>query len=282
MSTVEFDRTPRFIMSKFDSEELVILTKTYPEPSTKYRETTCVAALTRSGEMRRVFPVPFRLLDGESRFRKWEWIRVSLKKASDDRRPESYKLDLDSGIERSGEIVDTKDGWRKRRALIESHIVESFCALEARRQATGQTLGILRPTRLLGLDIEAAATKDWTEKDLNNLSREGLFDDVKTARPLLKKLPAGFYYRYEIETAEGLEIKRHKITDWEAGALLWNCVQSHGSNWEEPFRQKLETEFAAKDLMFLMGTIHRFPDQWLIVGLIYPPKPPPQDQLSLL
>lgn len=30
--------------------------------------------------------------------------------------------------------------------------------------------------------------------------------------------------------------------------------------------------------MFLMGTIHRFPGQWLIVGLIYPPRlPPPND-----
>jgi hypothetical protein len=26
--------------------------------------------------------------------------------------------------------------------------------------------------------------------------------------------------------------------------------------------------------MFLMGTIHRFPNQWLIVSLIYPPKLP--------
>jgi hypothetical protein len=24
--------------------------------------------------------------------------------------------------------------------------------------------------------------------------------------------------------------------------------------------------------VFLMGTIHRFPNQWLIVSLIYPPK----------
>jgi hypothetical protein len=29
--------------------------------------------------------------------------------------------------------------------------------------------------------------------------------------------------------------------------------------------------------MFLMGTIHRFPDQWLIVSLIYPPKPTLQE-----
>jgi hypothetical protein len=38
--------------------------------------------------------------------------------------------------------------------------------------------------------------------------------------------------------------------------------------------KKLETDFARKDLLFLMGTIHRFPDQWLIVGIVYPPRPP--------
>jgi hypothetical protein len=58
------------------------------------------------------------------------------------------------------------------------------------------------------------------------------------------------------------------------GALYWNCVQGYGARWEEKFRQKLETDFARKDLLFLMGTIHRFPDQWLIVGIVYPPKPP--------
>jgi hypothetical protein len=67
---------------------------------------------------------------------------------------------------------------------------------------------------------------------------------------------------------------RHKIVDWEAGALFWNVHGDHGPNWESPFRAKLEHELPAKDLMFLMGTIHRFPDQWLIVSLIYPPKRP--------
>ena len=26
-----------------------------------------------------------------------------------------------------------------------------------------------------------------------------------------------------------------------------------------------------EELLILMGTIHRFPDQWLIVGFVYPP-----------
>src|SRR5204863_7444357 len=90
-------------------------------------------------------------------------------------------------------------------------------------------------------------------------------------RIILRKLPFDFYYEY----ISGENVDKHKLVDWEVGALYWNCVHRYGEKWEEFFRQKLEAEFAAKDLFFLMGTIHRFPDKWLIVGLIYPPKPPP-------
>jgi hypothetical protein len=65
---------------------------------------------------------------------------------------------------------------------------------------------------------------------------------------------------------------QYLITDWEAGALYRNCVRNHGTLWEKYFRMKLEDEFAQKDLMLLMGTVHRFPDHWLVTGLIYPPR----------
>ena len=57
-------------MHKASTEELLILTKTYPSPSAQYRETTCVAAVNREGKLRRLFPVPYRLLDGESQFKR--------------------------------------------------------------------------------------------------------------------------------------------------------------------------------------------------------------------
>lgn len=47
------------MLSRQRLEELLILTKTYPLPSAKYRETACVAALTRAGEMRRLYPRAF-------------------------------------------------------------------------------------------------------------------------------------------------------------------------------------------------------------------------------
>lgn len=53
--------------------------------------------------------------------------------------------------------------------------------------------------------------------------------------------------------------------------------QRYGDDWEKPFRAKLEEDLGGKDLMFLMGNLHRFQDQWLIVSLIYPPKRKPVD-----
>lgn len=49
------------------------------------------------------------------------------------------------------------------------------------------------------------------------------------------------------------------------------------SDWQEAFRQKWLEEFSGKDVPFLMGTIHRFPQQWLIVSVLYPPKPLPEE-----
>ena len=104
-------------------EQLLILTKTYPSPSAKYRETTCVAALTRTGELRRLFPVPYRFLVDETKFKKWEWIEASVATTSSDRRPESRRIDVDS-IELLGERVDTAGGWYDRQQLIGPQIVE--------------------------------------------------------------------------------------------------------------------------------------------------------------
>jgi hypothetical protein len=100
-----------------------------------------------------------------------------------------------------------------------------------------------------------------------------IFDETDAkALTTLKKLPFEFHYRYAC-TLDGVRREyRHKIVDWEAGALYWNCRQNHADDWERAFRNKLEAQLPAADLMFLMGTIHRFPDQWLIVSLIYPPK----------
>jgi hypothetical protein len=260
-------------------ERIMILCKTYPSPSSKYAETSCVAGMLTSGELVRLYPVPFRLVSDEKQFRKWEWIEARIERAPADRRPESHRIYVDT-INCEGEPVSTKDGWRLRRELISRiPIFNDFDDLEEARKASGITLALLRPNRVLGLEIKNAGTPDWTDEEraklLQSQRQGGLFDDGDPASlRTLRKLPHEFHYRYECTSDSRKKEYRHKIVDWEAGALYWNVQRSHGPNWEAPFRSKLECDLPSKDLMFLMGTIHRFPDQWLIVSLIYPPKPP--------
>ena len=252
----------------YQTEKLLILANTYPTPSQKHRETNCVAAINEQGNIRRLFPIPYRLLDGEGQFHKWEWIGASIQRANGDQRPESHRIDIDN-IRRGYGQISTKNQWNERLRWLRPHILDSFSILEQRRQVTGETIGALGPVKLLGLEIVAEREPEWTEEEIIKLSQDGLFDSPEIqSRKLLRKLPYRFYYQYEI----GGEINKHLITDWEAGTLYWNCVQRYGPKWEQYLRQKLEVEFSQKDLVLILGTVHRFPDQWLIISLVYPPK----------
>ena len=221
--------------------------------------------------------MPFRLVSSEKQFKKWQWISARIEKSRKDHRAESHKVFVDT-INCTELPLSTKNGWLARREHIQKILKHSdFNALESARAAGGPTLGIVRPTKIVGLDITPASSPEWTKAEIDKLvsiQQQGdLFDptDIKSIATL-KKLPFDFHYRYACSADGVTKDYRHKIVDWEIGALYWNVRRSHGNNWEKPFREKLEVQLPKADLMFLMGTIHRFPDQWLIVSLIYPPK----------
>lgn len=258
-------------------ERILILCKTYPSPSGKHSETSCVAGMTETGALIRLFPVPFRLIRDDQQFKKWQWVSAQIYPANGDRRPESHKIYVDT-ISLDGAPISTKGQWEARRqALSALTIYDDFDALDAARVADGVTLGLLRPKRVTGLEISPVDNPQWTADELEKLVKHekqaGLFEqDGEREIKTLRKLPHAFHYTYECEVGGETRHYRHKIADWEAGALYWNCQRSHGAGWEAPFRARIGEVLPAADLHFLMGTIHRFPNQWMIVSLIYPPK----------
>lgn len=256
------------------TKRILILCKTYPSPSARYVETSCVAGLTDESNLVRLYPVPFRLIADDKQFKKYQWIRAKLEKARNDRRPESFRIFVDQ-IHVEGPPLPTAKGWAARREWIDGvPTYTSFAELESARKERGVTLGLVRPDSIEALEITPAATPDWTKEEREKLIQQQVQGSLPLvrdeARQLneLKKLPYDFHYRYRC----GADKYCHKIVDWEAGALFWKVWRSHGDGWEPPFRRKIETELPKNDLSFLMGTIHRFPDQWLIVSLIYPPR----------
>lgn len=261
-----------------DRKRILILCKTYPSPSKKYVETSCVAGMDENGQLIRLFPVPFRLVQDEQQFRKWQWIRARVRHAPDDRRLESHRISVDT-IELQGEPLSSRDAWTARRQAIAGvPVFDDFAALERARLESGVSLGLVRPSQLLDVDIRPADSPDWSADEQAKLMQAqlqgSLFDQGEEQRMLktLRKLPFDFHYRYRCTVGGEMRDYRHKLVDWEAGALYWNVHRR--PDWQAAFRQKFVTEFSARDVLFLMGNMHRLQHQWLIVSVLYPPKPP--------
>ena len=136
-----------------DIKKVLILCKTYPSPSSKHIETSCVAGMDEAGKLIRLFPVPFRLIADAQQFKKWQWIRARVKKSNDDHRPESHRISVDT-IETLGEPLSTKNAWEERRlAVAPVEVFDSFSVLEEARKTRGVSLAFLKPSRITDLSI---------------------------------------------------------------------------------------------------------------------------------
>ena len=153
------------------TERILVLAKTYPSPSSQYVETSCVAGVSQNGSMRRLFPVPFRMIEDGRQFKKWQWIEVRIEKAPKDHRPESHKIYIDTII--CGETIDTRNAWHSRLEWLDKvPAFDSFDSIEAARLSDGSSLALLRPRQLLGLDIVKARNTDWTDEEREKLLHE--------------------------------------------------------------------------------------------------------------
>ena len=268
------------------TERVLILCKTYPSPSANYSETSCVAGVTEAGKLIRLFPVPFRLIADEQQFRKWQWVTVLVEKARSDHRPESHRVFVDRIQVDPEPMKAGKDGWPRRWEMLRNVPVYSdFAAVEADRESKGGTLALLRPHRITKLEIRPAKSAEWTADELAKLQhmqhQASLFDaeEHRKSVRLLEKIPFDFYYHYECLVDGQPVVCKNKLVDWEVGALYRRLRRDYGpTGWEAPFRAKSEHELPATDLHLLLGTIHRWKDQWLAVSVICPPKPRPEDQ----
>jgi len=258
----------------------LIVVRTYPAPATKGVEVSCTAAITEDGRWLRLFPVPYRFLDADKRFRKYQWIEARIAKAT-DARPESHNIDIDS-IRILGEPLPSEAAWRARKAMVYPLKAPSMCWLRAERDKhQAPTLGFFKPKQIKRLIIEPDS-RTWTAAELARLRQFNLFGNTPTKE--LEKLPYKFKYEF---TCDAPDCPGHEMmcADWEMGQAYRNFYRQNGTAWEPKFRLRFETEMIEKyDTHFFVGTVHQHPNNWIIVGLFYPPATPnaPAEQLPLL
>lgn len=255
-------------MAQWISKRVLVTVRTYPIPARKDIEVSCTAGVTDDGKWVRLFPIPYRFLEPDKRFRKYQWIDVEVIKARSDNRPESYKLNLDTI--KIGSIVSPANQWDARKKLIFPLKRSSLCELKREQQREGfPTLGLFKPKKINRLRI-ISSDAEWTPDQRAILSQQLLFSK-HTPRLPLEKIPYDF--KYEFHCNDPLCIGHDMMcTDWEVAESYRRWSRKYGSNWESKFRQRYEEEMINKyDTYFYVGTIRGHPGNWIIIGLFYPP-----------
>lgn len=176
--------------------DLLVTVKAYPSVSMKYGEAVCVAGVrldTPTPEWVRLFPVGYRDLPEDARFRKWEVVHLRAQRHSTDRRSESWRPDLDSV--RRGQFLESGGHWPQRRLWVEPLIGPTMCELNAGRAGggPGPSLGLVRPARVI--DVVARTAEPWTPGQEATLNQGSLLSAKRT----LEKPTHAFSYRWECE-----------------------------------------------------------------------------------
>lgn len=243
------------------SDECFILIKAQPHRSSKYFETVCCAGIGRDGKWRRQYPVPYRILEGDQQFRRWDWIEYEYTSGKNDKRKESQKVDAHTlGV--TGSIKKSE-----RASFLNPLIRSSFDEADSK----GESLTLLRPKKIV------LSHREKTLADLNEETRKheelakqlSFFDP--TAKPI-KPCPMQFILNW---TDQDGKKRRHENDDWETSAAYNRFERQYGHDKAiEYLKEKYEDQYFKAGLVLGFSTHSRrnvtygTKNQWLLVGLI--------------
>lgn len=260
---------------------MLISVKTYPTLSTKYNELVCTAGFLEDGSWIRIYPLPFRNLENEQQYKKWQWIELDLEKNLSDKRPESHKVKNLESLQIIKE-VSTEQNWYERKQIVDRSIIyNNLSALINKAKKQNElSLATFKPTKIIDFVIEKV-DKEWNTEKLALLKAKSkqlsLFQteaEIKKEFKLVRKLPYKFSYKFlDINGKESTLM----IEDWEIGALYWNCLKNTKNEKEaviqvkEKYFYKITKEC---DVLLFLGTTLQFhdraPNPFIIVGVFYP------------
>jgi hypothetical protein len=267
-------------MSK--TRKVLITVKTYPTISKKYDELVCTAGVQEDGSWVRIYPMPFRKLDYENQYKKYQWMEAPLEKNSSDPRPESYYVTDREKIKLLN-TVDTSHNWSERKRILFNNqtIFTNLKELISKANNNELSLAIFKPQKIVNFICENTA-REWSKEKRNLLkakSKQMSFfqtpDEIEKEFSVVPKLPYNFSYEFvdDVGTKSILMIE-----DWEIGMLYWNCLMKCSNNEEDALqrgRDKYFDEFLEKDLYLFLGTLRqwhgRAKNPFVIVGVFYPP-----------
>lgn len=259
---------------------ILITVKTYPSLSAKYGELVCTAGFLEDGRWIRLYPIPFRKLKKNEKYKKYQWIELDIVKNDKDFRPESYRpKSIDTPI-KILDTIGTEYEWYYRKQIVLKKVYTDIKELisEAHDQKICTSLAVFKPTKVIDFKIEKVAA-EWDSKKLEKLKalndQGNLFDMEELSFEVVEKLP--YKFSYIIEDENGVS-STMMIEDWEIGQLYRNTLaKAEGIEAIaiENVKKKYFDYFAGeKDLHLYLGTTkafhYRSKNPFMIIGTFTP------------
>jgi len=250
-------------MDQYDKRRACILVKAYPQRSQKYEETVCVAAVTQSHELLRLYPIRYRHLPEHLRFTRFDWIEAEMTRAREDARPESHRIKEDTlAIVVRGDSLTPEEKVR----LWKPCVVGSMDQLEEEQRTTGRSLGIIKPD---------AGSVRFTWELLGGASEEAqattksIYVQQSLIEPELKALPTPEYvFRYKF-TCDGAKHEM-QLHDWEVERTYHAYKRRYGPSTEAlaKMAEYYERRAPAMNLHLIMGTMQKRFYQFIVIGVL--------------
>jgi hypothetical protein len=258
--------------TEWREEKVMIWGKTYPELSTKYRETVCTGGVLENGNFIRLYPIPYRYLSEDTGFSKYQWIKAKIRKSDDDNRPESFKINPDT-IELLDKVPSDKFGWFGRLQLISKNVNYHFDDVDKLKEANrkdGTSIGFIKPKEIISIYLDERPQDEYkafqkkfeeNEEKSKQIELFGLdIGEVKKLQFISK--------RFMVEwKCNALDCTTHKmsILDWEAYELLRKIGETEALN-------RLQDILLSEDhnISFFLSNFKLHPTAFAISGLWYP------------
>ena len=252
---------------------VLITVKAAPHPSERYGETVCVAGLSIDLQRRgwiRLYPINFRELASDDRFRKYDVVSLTAKPARQDQRRESFRPMTDSMVT-EGHLRP----WNPRRVLLDPYVEDSMCRLNraARADANAQSLALVRPRRVEGLDVEPHP--GWTPQEQRKIDAYVSQPDLFSSGDRTALQPPRFraFYRYRCHDA-GCAGHRQGVLDWELVAFQRNLAGCSDDDLRQAISGKFLDEVCApgRDVAFYVGNQAKRAHVFSVLGVYWPPR----------
>ena len=261
-------------MGEMKELEVLSLVKSYPLPSQSLGEAVCVIGAHKELGLVRIYPVPFRQLQDEKQFGKYQIIKLQVRKPKNDPRPNTFRPQLET-IEVTNPRLSTDDYWCARKTWVMPFLSDSMCQIQAEQTNSGQSMGFFKPTQVLDIVQEETNAK-WTPKDLAKLDKGQQDFFLTQQNKLLEKIPYTWKYVYKCADAH-CNGHTQTIIDWEINAFYLKQIKRKGIADPEEVHETVKQKFLhelcgpAKDTYFFTGNMLKHPVTFLILGIFWPP-----------